>query len=215
MKDWNEWKHSSVLVDWCTVCSLSHDILFFRCIIFQQTPLSQAQQGLQPWIGGDGGRDHERQPFKVQVSRSWPPCHGHQPFWTQDPPAHGQSPHHYRGTAARCCCCCCCYMLTFVFFIRDYRNIKNEAVEQQSGQQRVCSCALWLSFFFLKASEVGSSCQWSGDTSDRREGWNREWERARGQTHRGGGEWDHLTVSYSKYVTGHMDRSFRGDDHIW
>lgn len=81
---------------------------FSKCINFLYlyripAPISQAHQGLQPWIGGDGGRDHERQPFKVQVSRSWPPCHGHQPFWTQDPPAHGQSPHHNRGTAGRFC----------------------------------------------------------------------------------------------------------------
>lgn len=61
--------------------------------------LSQAHQSLQPWLGGDGGWDHERQPFKVQVPRGRPPRHGHQPLWTQDPFAHGQSPHHYRGTA--------------------------------------------------------------------------------------------------------------------
>lgn len=77
-------------------------LLFIFCIVSLHD-FSQAQQSLQPWLCSDGGRDHECQPYKVQVSRSWPACHGHQPLWTQDPSAHGQSPHHYRGTDGSCC----------------------------------------------------------------------------------------------------------------
>lgn len=118
--DRNRWKQFlASMIETQVICQLNYYFLYLHHI---PAPLSQAHQGLQPGISSDGGRDHERQPYKVQVPRSWPPCHGHQPFWTQDPSAHGQPPHHNRGTAGRCCPSTIIYLLLLWVYFQEVYN---------------------------------------------------------------------------------------------
>lgn len=184
------------------------------------TSTSETHQNLQSWLGGDGGRNHERQPVQVQVSRGWASRHGHQPLWTQDPSANGQSSHHYRGTASRWLSNSYSYISVqfqakfgteihkctwwwrvvpaAVCWCDHWLQWKSIDSQRQLKQQCLCVPAPPLSFSFLKASEVGPSCQRRGDTSDWREGGDRERERAGGQTQGVGGKRHHLSIPHSK-----------------